>query len=234
MEIISIIHKTINKYSGDNDSYIFGFADLNGLLHEKHSNFRYGIVIGKGLDYNIIDSIEKGPNKEYYELYKAVNTELSDLTHKVKEGLQEENILTHVIEPTIQDDYRSEDYLRTLSVNFSHKMVATRAGLGWIGKTALFISYKFGPRLRLVSLLTNYQLDFCKTPVEHSECGECNLCVEECPANAASGDHWNIGIERDQFYNAFKCREKCKELAINNAPICGICVAVCPMGNKIN
>ena len=32
-------------------------------------------------------------------------------------------------------------------------MIATRAGLGWIGKTDLFISKDIGARLRLVSIL---------------------------------------------------------------------------------
>ena len=54
-----------------------------------------------------------------------------------------------------------EDYMEGLNklkvkiVDISHKMVATRAGLGWIGKADLFISSRFGPRLRLVSILIN-------------------------------------------------------------------------------
>jgi epoxyqueuosine reductase len=73
-------------------------------------------------------------------------------------------------------------------------------------------------------------------PIDESECGKCNICVAKCPAKAASGRSWNISIQRSEFFDAFKCREMCNELArkkLNvDARICGICVAVCPVGNK--
>jgi hypothetical protein len=40
----------------------------------------------------------------------------------------------------------------------------------------------------------------------------------------------------DEFFNAFKCREKCRELAkqrLNvDERICGLCICVCPHGKK--
>ncbi|OFY64528.1 MAG: hypothetical protein A2V64_08625 [Bacteroidetes bacterium RBG_13_43_22] len=61
------------------------------------------------------------------------------------------------IDPTVTagTEAYNDEYLRTLTVDISHKMVATRAGLGWIGKSDLLISREFGPRLRLVSMLLN-------------------------------------------------------------------------------
>jgi len=115
-------------------------------------------------------------------------------------------------------------------------MIATRAGLGWIGKTALFISDEFGPRLRLVSILINKNPDTESIPIDYSKCGQCNICVEKCPATAANGKLWNINIHRDEFFDAYKCREKCGELAKQNLNvdirICGLCVAVCPIGKR--
>lgn len=37
----------------------------------------------------------------------------------------------------------------------AHKTVATRAGLGWIGKNCLLVTEKYGCAVRLSSLLTN-------------------------------------------------------------------------------
>jgi epoxyqueuosine reductase QueG len=129
---------------------------------------------------------------------------------------------------------RADDYDRTLRNTFSHKMVATRAGLGWIGKTDLFISKKFGPRLRLASVLVDYPLKPLNPPIDKSRCGKCNLCVEACPAKAASGKLWNIHIDRDQFYSAAKCKETANRLTLEkigkDERLCGICVAVCPVG----
>ena len=120
--------------------------------------------------------------------------------------------------------------------NFSHKMVATRAGLGWIGKTDLLVSEKFGPRLRLATVLTNYRFDNLGIPITESRCGKCGICVEACPSQAANGNSWNVSLDRDQFYDAFKCRDMCRKLSLERLDkeisICGICVCVCPKGQK--
>ena len=113
-------------------------------------------------------------------------------------------------------------------------MIATRAGLGWIGKTDLFISKAFGPRLRLVSILIDKPVNTTVLTNDKSRCGKCNVCVECCPARAANGILWDINTDRDIFFNAHKCREKCAELARllgkKNTRICGVCVSVCPLG----
>ncbi len=125
----------------------------------------------------------------------------------------------------------------TLRHYFSHKMVGTRAGLGWIGKSDLFVSVKFGPRLRLASILVDFPLKPLEPPIDSSRCGKCNVCVEACPAKAATGKLWNIKVDRDEFYDAYKCRDKAKEISLaatgqNEDEICGICIAVCPAGRK--
>jgi epoxyqueuosine reductase QueG len=115
-------------------------------------------------------------------------------------------------------------------------MVATRAGLGWIGKTDLFISKKIGPRLRLVSILVKSALIAKSKPVDKSRCGTCNLCVEICPAKAANGLFWNINVKREDFFDPWKCRKQCAEFGKTklglDVRICGMCVAVCPVGQK--
>lgn len=76
------------------------------------------------------------------------------------------------------------------------------------------------------------KLPFSNKPYAESKCGSCNICVNKCPAKAANGLLWNINTERDEFYDAFKCREKCRELAMKNfninESVCGICISVCP------
>jgi epoxyqueuosine reductase QueG len=113
-------------------------------------------------------------------------------------------------------------------------MVATRAGLGWIGKTDLFISKKFGTRLRLSSILINKEVKPESKLIDKSRCGNCSICVEKCPAHAATGQLWDIHTDRDIFFDAFRCREKCSEFGRTllkiEKRICGICVAVCPIG----
>ncbi len=231
--ISDIVKRNLNPEA----DFIFGFADLNGLISMKFDEYRYGISIGKRLDDRNIDNIIEGPTIEYYNYYNQVNKELAELTRRIKSDLIESGVESMVIEPTVtHEEEKYKDYLKTLTVDISHKLVATRAGLGWIGKTDLFISEKLGPRLRLVSILLKQYTGTVAVPVDESRCGGCAICVEKCPAKAASGKLWNISTHRDEFFDAQKCRKKCSELArqrLNvDERICGLCVAICPLGKK--
>ena len=165
---------------------------------------------------------------------------LSRLIHKVGELIIENGFSCRIVEPSVSEtEVNEENYKLTLRTPVSHKMIGTRAGLGWIGKTDLFISKKFGPRLRLVSLLTDYPLEITELPIDKSRCGKCDDCVVSCPANAATGMLWNVKTDRDLFFDAHKCRSKCRELTRNRLDLdsatCGICVSVCPIGRlKLN
>jgi epoxyqueuosine reductase len=224
----------IQKRIPDDGEHIWGFADLTGLLHERFKGYNYGIVIGKKLDDSIVDSASNGPTMEYYNQYVDTNNYLAGLVKELAEDLGTASIKSLAINPTPNEVDRADDYDQTLRNTFSHKMVATRAGLGWIGKTDLFISKKFGPRLRLASVLVDYPLKPLNQPIDRSRCGKCNLCVAACPAQAANGKLWNIHIDRDEFYSAAKCKETANRLTLEkigrDMRLCGICVSVCPVG----
>jgi epoxyqueuosine reductase len=215
---------------------IFGFSDLTGLLAEKFGQFTHAIVIAEKLSDKIINGIEKGPTLEYYQHYKNINDDLLNIMLDLSEVLIEHDVRHRIIAPTVADDEMDREYFNTLEYSFSHKMAATRAGLGWIGKTDLFVSRQHGPRIRLATILTDRVLSQKNLPVEASECGECRLCVEACPAQAANGVSWNISTHRNVFFDPFKCLEKCREQSESNfgkrVSVCGICVSVCPVGKK--
>jgi epoxyqueuosine reductase len=217
--------------------YIFGFADLRGLIDKKFTGYQFGISIGKKLENRIVDDLENGPTIEYFNHYRRINKELAELTRRIQSALFRIGVESMILPPTISFKSKGyEKYLEKLTYDLSHKMVATRAGLGWIGKTDLLISETFGPRLRLVSILLKQDPGTDSIPVKESKCGNCNICVVKCPANAANGKLWNTNVHRDEFFDAQKCREKCAELTrlrLNvDERICGLCVCVCPLGKK--
>ena len=137
------VEERVTQLIGSEAEYIMGFADLSGLLPEIYGHHTFGIVIGKKLDNRIVDSVATGPNLEYMQHYRQINRELSTLVHRISAELKAMKISTIVIEPTVNDDELDDQYYKTLRTDFSHKMAATLAGLGWIGKTALLISKKF-------------------------------------------------------------------------------------------
>jgi epoxyqueuosine reductase QueG len=64
----------------------------------------------------------------------------------------------------------------------SHKAVAKTAGLGWIGRNMLLITPRFGPRVCLITILTDVPL----TPNKPSRnrCRTCKECIKSCPTGA--------------------------------------------------
>jgi epoxyqueuosine reductase len=231
-----MIEEILKRYLIPGDNYIYGFADLTGLVDIKFKGYNYGISIGKRLEDNIIDPVINGPTREYYSHYKQMNNDLSLLTTRITDDFKKSNIDSIAVDPTVTIGALDTVYLKTLKTDLSHKMVATRAGLGWIGKTDLFISKKFGPRLRLVSILLKNQVISKTKPINKSRCGSCRICVDICPAQAANGKSWDITVEREEFFDPWKCRIQCavygkSRLGID-ARICGVCVAVCPQGRK--
>jgi len=231
---IFTIRQILEKHLLPREEFIYGFADLRNIIDESFGNYHYGISIGKKLDDKIVNGIYHGPTLEYYQHYRDINQELALITAAISEDLRKEGIETQCLEPTVTTHELDTVYAKDLTVKVSHKMVATRAGLGWIGKSDLFISNTFGPRLRLVSMLTDVPLKSDAEPVVKSRCGHCKICMNRCPANAINGKTWDVNVKREEFFDAFKCRAKCWEMGqkyLNmDAGVCGICVAVCPFG----
>ena len=229
------LESAISALIPDKNAYLVGYADLQDLIKDRY-DYRYAVVVAKKLDDGIIDAIADGPTLEYFNLYKSSNEELSRIVTQISSEMNARGIDNHAIIATGDNRERDIDYENKLRYKFSHKMAATRAGLGWIGKTDLLISKKFGPRVRFASVLTNHRFQQIGEPVIKSKCGSCNICVEKCPAQAASGKLWNSNVSRDEFYDAHKCMDMCRHLTKTriqkDATICGICVSVCPFGKK--
>lgn len=233
-----MVREIVKNSLKNSENFIIGYGDLGRDYSSLYSDYRHVVSIAQRLDEDIISTLKNGPTYEYYDLYKRVNGELTDLIEKISSALSDAGIKNCPIQPTFEDHELEDCYLETMRTPFSHKYAATRAGIGWIGKTDLLITGKFGPRVRLASVLFNdpeFLLGEEKS-IDKSKCGDCKICVESCPANAANGKLWDINTDRDEFYNAFKCREKCRELCnsilgIDNS-VCGICLSVCPIGKR--
>jgi epoxyqueuosine reductase QueG len=218
------------------DFYEIGHASLSGLLNNKYTKYNYGLSLARKLDDYIIDNISNGPTNLYYDLYHQINNELNTKTKEICNLLKVFNIEACPIKATVKDSELDDNYRKTLRYSFSHKMAATRSGIGWIGKTDLLITSRFGPRVRLASILMTSSISDAGNPINVSQCGDCNTCVKNCPAQAATGQLWTIKIDRNEFYNPFKCREFCKQISAErikkDISLCGICMSVCPKGKK--
>ena len=112
-----------------------------------------------------------------------------------------------------------------------HKTCAVLSGLGFVGKSGLFIHNEFGSKVRLATVLTNAPLESI-TPVIQNKCGDCTVCMKACPAGAIYGTLPKTDGERN--FDAEKCSKYMKEhfQDIGRGSVCGICIKVCPK-NKL-
>lgn len=239
-KVENFIKQVVKETLPDQENFLYGFADLSDLLPYYYSLNPYAIIIGKKLKDDIIHKIISKPTNEYSEHYLDVNAELSQIASKISYQLTKSSVRTLIIPPTVSSSWVKNqiEVEGRIRYDFSHKLVATRAGLGWIGKTDLLITYKFGPRVRLISILVDHPLYIKNEPVTQSQCGKCNICVKACPANASNGTKWSVSVDRDEFFSPVKCWEYSQELSNNialrkgNKSVCGRCVAICPQGRK--
>ena len=208
---------------------LVGFADMNELPAESRESMKFAVSIAVALDPSGIKGISGGPTTAYYQEYNRANQLLSNLCKIAAEFLRKNGFNAVIIEPTVKElDFK------TLTAKFQHKTAATRAGLGWIGKSALLITEKYGSAVRLATVLTDAEFEVGE-PIDNSRCGTCDKCVERCPAFAIVGRNWTAGMKREMMLDAFKCCDNAKKMSKDigiSATICGICINACPWTQK--
>ncbi len=207
---------------------LVGFASLLELPEEERRGYSYGICIAKAIDPDIVAQIHHGPNQAYYRAYKYLNTTLGEIARETSAIISKMGYDAYAAKAS------SDIHGDTLSTVLPHKTVATRAGMGWIGKSALLITPDFGPAVRLITVLTNMPLEV-DEPINDSKCGACTKCVDICDGQAIKGVNWTVGMDRSTYYDAFACcqeaEKKCDKENID-ARICGQCINVCPYTRK--
>jgi epoxyqueuosine reductase len=203
---------------------LVGFGDMSQLVKDQGDDIRYGVSVGVCMTPSIVRNIENGPTEDYYLEYKRLNSLLDKLVACGADSLQGKGYKALAQTTT---NVKELDNYRTA---FPHKSFATRAGIGWIGKCALLVTKEYGSAIRISSILTNAPLE-CAEPINHSNCNSCMICVNACPAGAASGEEWDVTKDRDNFFNPILCRKQARLRAEKvgiEATICGKCIQICP------
>ncbi|MDF2989140.1 MAG: hypothetical protein K0R50_4650, partial [Eubacterium sp.] len=181
------LSQAIKKELWEMGAALVDFADLSDLPREQTMGFKYGISIAVAIAPDIINNMAE----------KIIKDSGYNVLPKTRSNV------------TI-------DYMNHSTV-LPHKTVATKAGLGWIGKCALLVTAQFGSAVRISSVLTDAPLEVSE-PITVSGCGKCDNCVRNCPAEAMSGDLWHAGMEREVFYNYMACRRKAIERSWRVSP----------------
>jgi len=204
-----------------------GFSDLSRLPAQKRMHYNHAITVMIKLSDGILNQIESAPTHTYFSHYRSVNRLLDDISLRILLALEAQNYASVAI-PASQSVADPDD---PFAGAFAHKTAAVLAGMGWIGCSALFIHQRYGPRVRLATILTNAPVA-AGEPVTQSGCGSCRACVSACPALAIEGQLWTPGLARNALYDANACSQHMKDAFhhIGRGAVCGLCVVACPIG----
>ena len=100
----------------------------------------------------------------------------------------------------------------------SLKVLAKAAGLGWQGRSLVIVSPQYGPIHRWIGVLTDMKLR--GGAAIPNQCGDCALCVEECPVGA---------LNLLEFDDHPPCREDVLDIGLCKGDDgCIECLMVCP------
>lgn len=114
--------------------------------------------------------------------------------------------------------------------------LASRAGLGWIGKNSCLISPDIGSAFLLAELFIDYPLQP-DQPFVADRCGTCHRCLDTCPTACIQQDR-SIDSSRCLSYLTIENKSSIPEAlrpAIGKWLFgCDICQTVCPWNQKAN
>lgn len=214
----------LKEYLLSNGASQVGFADISDVT--PMNDLKTGVAFYIAYPKEIIRNMTNAPTKEYLLKLVEINSMLDNL------GLLcEEFLIEHGYKAYAQTKKRlGTDFGKNNSFDLPHKTLATKSGLGWIGKSALLITEEYGCALRLSSVLTNAPLEVGE-PILESRCGKCNMCKDACKGGAISGKNWNYKLVRNEFYDDKKCEKyalKISEINLGKADtVCGKCIHAC-------
>jgi len=192
---------------------VVGIADLRGYLSGDIGHLGRAVSIG----------VDRKLNEDTLTL-------LTKLQRRTVRFLKARGHRTLAIPP--DSDRKKSTFISKLYSLFNHKMAATSAGIGWVGKNGLLISADHGPRLSLATVLTDARLAPDR-PMEHSLCGSCTLCIDHCPSKAITGASWSRHDPFVELVRLDACRgHKTTKRPTAGKPNCGLCINICPYGRQ--
>ena len=198
-----------------------GFTPLPSQPH-----LRYAFSFAVKLSDAVLKTIENAPSFMYFQHYRAANALLDSIAFKLSMEIEKSGFDAFPIAAS-QSLGKQNPYEGLVP----HKTVAALSGLGFVGKSGLFLTEEFGSKIRLATVLTDMPLKSTR-PIIENGCGACNACKNACPAGAIYGELPTKNGERN--FDAEKCSRYMKEhfQDVGRGSVCGVCIKVCPK-NKL-
>jgi len=229
-----------------------GFVTVGITTSEKLHDLPYGwvhTVQNLRKPEEVLPTVKTAVLLGYYAWDKSVNmavdsTYLRDRDKQTPEvPLERYQLYYEILKNkawTIVDYLTKQGHEARLTLSIPLKTAAVRCGLGSQGKNTLLINPTYGPRIRLIAIVTDAELNP-DAPFSDDLCGDCEKCLKACPTKAL--EPYKIQITRCLTYAAEQphaqdvpedVRNLEKKLTRRPTPNsyieCTICIDACPLG----
>jgi epoxyqueuosine reductase QueG len=211
----------IKQFAVREGASLFGVAGLSGLPEQHCSltpktleGLHRAVSVAFHLSDRILEDVVEGPTRLYFFHYQRANVLLDELGLKITEAIQSRGWDALPIPASQITDWEKQ------RAHVSHKHVAVKAGLGWIGRNNLLVTPQFGSRQRLITVLTDMPLE-ADEPLP-AGCGDCRACIACCPSGSIK--------EKPEDFDHVGCYQMIKALVKKagiSHNICGLCVKAC-------
>ena len=203
---------------------ICGFYDL-GISKTDRSDLPFAISLVFKLSDFIVENVKEGPTYEYFHHYRTVNAAIDRAVYLI--GTEIEKAGYRYLPIAASQTVGGNETMRGLE---SHKKAASRAGLGVIGRNALFIANGVGAGVRLGTIFTDYPFENIENKSQKG-CMGCGECAKKCPANAIYNIDFDSENPEKMLIDTKACSDHMKKAyqKIGRGAVCGICMANCPM-----
>ena len=203
-----------------------GFCVLPNPPIDGLPRLTHAVSIAVKLSDAVLQTIDNAPSFMYFQHYRTANALLDSIAFRLSRALEDAGFSAFPIAAS-QSLGKNNPYRGVIP----HKTAAVLSGLGFVGKSGLFLSTDFGSKVRLATILTDAPLQS-ELPIIENGCGDCQICKNACPAGAIFGEKPTTDGNRN--FDAEKCSQYMKEhfQDIGRGSVCGVCIKVCPK-NKL-
>lgn len=131
-----------------------------------------------------------------------------------------------------------EDFTYRICVDSApilERSLAVRAGLGWIGKSSMFVAPRLGSALFLCEILLSLTIE-ADSPYTRDGCGSCRRCVDACPNGCIDPLSRTIRADRCAAYLTIEHKgdfsEEQTALVGTRLFGCDECLRACPHNSR--
>lgn len=201
-----------------------GFADVDGLSSE-FTDLPNGISIVLKIPKRAMKYVEEEDYESYWSCFHSQIDKLTEISLKGEKYIK--NLGYNAFALTMD---RNECDMKKLLSILPYKTIATKSGMGWIGRSALFVTPEYGSAVALGGILTDMPLEF-GVPITDSQCDDCENCQNACPVDAINPQKWNDRLNREDIIDIETCREYIVD-QYKNGLGCTKCMCECKLTKK--